>query len=523
MVLGVGKRRDAADHPGVASRAESREPRANFVLLSALVFVLALVLGSVRPAVAAGPLGTVVPSLVVAAEPEWSERRTENLLLRFDPDDAVAVEWYAKFVEETYRGVVDVFGFAPRPGIVVTFYSDQQSYGEVNPLAGREESILAHARPADREVGLALWRLEKQSEALRRDAVRHELTHVVLGEMSNNRLPIGFQEGIAQYLEQDPEQRQKLARLLRRGQEAGQLLSFVDLNRQRPFLARAGTAYPQSYSMVVFLAERYGFGRVVELVRATDDADNLDRAARVAFGKPLAELEQEWREFLPSFLDGGWARNDLDLWDLAEPRQMMGEGKYAEAREPLERAARLFEGLGRADKLEQARVEQRRAAAAVQAAELGQRGSTALEGHDYPAAVELLGQAEAFWTSVGDGARVQATVAARDEARRGVEATDALDRARAALDNWRLTEATERAQEAGRTFVILDDAGRAAEANTVLDGVEETRTRLGMAAVGGGAIGLAAVGLTWAARRRPRPITPASAAAGLSRERDWSL
>ena len=124
-------------------------------------------------------LGPTAPA--VAAEPEWVERQTEHLVLRFAPADDAEVLWYAGFVEDAYRYVVDVFGHEPRPGIVLTFYSDEDAYAAANPLAGREEGVLAHARPGSREIGLALGRLPKQSEILRRDAIRHELTHVVLG------------------------------------------------------------------------------------------------------------------------------------------------------------------------------------------------------------------------------------------------------------------------------------------------------------------------------------------------------
>src|SRR5215217_5341374 len=270
-------------------------------------------------------------SLVVsAAELPQQERRAGPLIVRYvGADDAAGqaeFAWYASAVEQAYKDVQDVFAVAlketqtpVRSEIVVTVYGTDAAYAEANPTAGQEEGVLGHAQPSEGTIGVAASRLRDKTEGFRRDAIRHELTHVVLGDLSNQRLPIGFQEGIAQYLERDIDQRQRFANVVRRGQEANQLLHFADLNRQRSFLSAAGLTYPQSYSMVVFLAERYGFGKVIQFVSATRDVKTLDEAVRQVFGRSLTELEADWRDFLPGYLDRGWARNDLDLWTLEQP------------------------------------------------------------------------------------------------------------------------------------------------------------------------------------------------------------
>lgn len=460
------------------------------------------------------------------AEPEWLERQTEHVVLRFAPDDAAEVDWYAGFVEGVYGDVSDVFGHTPSPGIVVTFYGDQAAYAVANPIAGLDEGVLAHARLDTREVGVALWRLRKQGETPRRDALRHELTHVVLGEMSNNRLPIGFHEGLAQYVEQDVEQRGRLARLLRRGVQEQRILSFDDLQRQRPFLARATVAYPQSYSVVAFLSERYGFGHLVRLVNTLRDEPHFDEAVRRSFGRSLDELEVEWRASLPGFLDGGYAKNELDLWDMTEPRRLLAEGRYAEAQEGFVRAERLFGDLGRAEKLELSRRGLTQSKAGLEATDVGRRGVTALEGHEYATAAGLLGQAVTLWSVVGDADRVESAEFGLEQARRGEEGVQQLGRARDLLESWQIPSARADAVHAGTTFASLGDARRTDEANAVLAEAQDAQTRLAFGAIGGGAAGLTAIGLTWGVtRRRGRraqsaETPPLALAAG---ERDWSL
>jgi hypothetical protein len=322
-------------------------------------------------------------------------------------------------------------------------------------------------------------------------------------------LPIGFQEGIAQYMERDTDQRRRFAATIRQGMDAGQLLHFADLNRSRPFLARARLAYPESYSMVVYLAGRYGFGQVIHLVEATRDADTLDAAATAVLGRSMADLEQEWLAFLPSFLDQDWARNDLDLWDLAIPQQQLAVGQYAAARENLERAERLFTNVGRDDRAAEARADRDRAQTGIEATDLTRDGTAALSVYDYDSAATLLGQAEQRWRDVGDAQRSALAGEAATQARDGQAATAQLDDARRQLDGWHFQEADEQAFAAGQALSDLGDAPRTEEARQVMVDAQQLRTRLGLAAVGSGAVGVTGLGAAWLfGRRRRRPHTP---------------
>jgi len=355
------------------------------------------------------------------------------------------------------------------------------------------------------EIGIGVARLRDKPEITRRDSMRHELTHIVLGDLSNQHLPIGFQEGIAQYLERDLDQRRRFAAALRKGQDAGQLLNFGDLNRQRSFLARAPLAYPESYSMVVYLAGRYGFGQVIHLVEATSHAATFDDASRQAFGRSLADLETEWHAFLPSFLDQGCVRNDLDLWDLSEPRQQMAGGQYADARDGLERAERLFMSVGRPDRAEQARADRERAQSGVEAADLTRDGTAALSVYDYGSAVTLLDRAEGRWLDVGDGRRSTLAGVAAAQAHDGQAAVSQLGEARRQLDGWHFQAADELAFAAGQALSDLGDAARTEEARQVIADAHQLRARLGLAALGSGAVGVGGLGLVWLVGGRRRP------------------
>ncbi len=474
------------------------------------------------------------PAIASAAERSQQERRAGPLVVRYvggdDAGSQAEFAWYASAVELAYQDVQDVFkvaleetGTKPRDEIVVTLYGDDDAYARANPVAGHEEGVLGHAQPSEGVIGIAVARLREKSEGFRRDSIRHELAHVALGDLSSQKLPIGFQEGIAQYLEHNIDQRQRFAAAVRRGRESSQLLSFTDLNRQRPFLSAAGLAYPQSYSMVVYLAERYGFGQVVKLVTTVRDVNTLDEAVRRVFERSLAEVESDWQAFLPGYLDQSWSRNDLDLWGLAEPRRLLDEGKYAEARDLYDRAEALFTSVNRPDRLALAQAERQRAVSGLEAVDLTQRGMAALTAGQYDDAADLLGQGERRWTELGDARRVSLASLAVTQARDGQAAVLQLEDARRQLEGWHFQAADDLAYDAGQVLAELGDEARTEEARQVMRDAQQLRTRLGLAAAGGGVAGVGLLGLAWAAsrRRRPRPVAtpPGVAAVG----GDWSL
>jgi hypothetical protein len=470
------------------------------------------------------------PALVIAAERHQQEQRSGPLVMRYVGDDEAERIWYFAAVEQAYEDVQDVLAVPlretntpTRDEIVVTLYGDDQEYTRANPVAGREDGVLGHANTSAGVIGVAAARLRDKSEGFRRDAIRHELTHVALGDLSNQRLPIGFQEGIAQYLERDLDQRQRFASTVRRGRDEGVLLSIQDLNRQRPFLSAAGLSYPQSYSFVVFLAERYGFGRVLDLVTTTRDATTLDEAVTRVFERSLTELEADWKAFLPGYLDQTWARNDLDLWDLAAPRQHLEGGKFAEARDLYDRAEALFVSMERPDRVDLVRTERQRAVTGLEALDLTHRGMAALMAWEYDNAADLLGQAQQRWTDLGDRRRAELTGLGFNQARDGQAALAQLEEARSHLERWQFQPADDLAYEAGHALAELGDEARTEEARQVMRDAQDLRTRLGLAAAGGGVVSVGLVGLGWMVSRRrrqqPIPVRPGVAVM----ERDWSL
>lgn len=183
----------------------------------------------------------------------------------------------------------------------------------------REAATLPAVAPAGRSappwaIGVAYPDLGVISVAIRRGAhisdpvqtLRHELAHIALGTALGKRAPHWLHEGFAYQhsMEWSWDRTETLAGMA----WFGGIVPLDQLDRTFPAEELpAHRAYAQSYDFVGFLSrrgrwedsaddgDRWPFRRFLTAVGSGTD---LDAAAVRAFGKPLAELFDEWRSDL---------------------------------------------------------------------------------------------------------------------------------------------------------------------------------------------------------------------------------
>lgn len=185
----------------------------------------------------------------------------------------------------------------------------------------RDAADLAGVAPAGRgapawAVGVAYPDLGVISIALRRGAtivdaestLKHELGHIALGVALGDKAPHWLHEGFAyQHAgEWSWDRMETLAGMA----WFGGIVPIEDLDRSFPAEELpAHRAYAQSYDFVGYLSrrgryedknddgDRWPFRRFLTIVGQTGD---MNAAAKTAFGRPLHELFEEWREDLTS-------------------------------------------------------------------------------------------------------------------------------------------------------------------------------------------------------------------------------
>ncbi|MFL7840200.1 MAG: peptidase MA family metallohydrolase [Candidatus Promineifilaceae bacterium] len=131
-----------------------------------------------------------------------------------------------------------------------------------------------------------------------RSTVRHELTHLVLGQYGRSCVggdrPSWLEEGLAMYAEGEPTQD-----MLDNLDDALRNNSFIPLRSLNgAFPAHsdsANLAYNESFSVVQFLSEEYGPQSISNLILALATGESYDVALEQVYGFNVDGLEQAWR------------------------------------------------------------------------------------------------------------------------------------------------------------------------------------------------------------------------------------
>ncbi|MDW8148451.1 MAG: hypothetical protein RMJ48_19410 [Roseiflexaceae bacterium] len=186
------------------------------------------------------------PVQAQATLPQWYELRTQKFAILYADGDLAHAEKYAAFVDEVYDEITSIFGHAVPTPVTLRLYPTRHAYDAANPLAASVQGIIAHADFRRNEVVVILDQTTGQSPEEIKNNVRHELTHIVLAELSANRLNVGFHEGIAQYVERpSPELERKVA-ALRQALERDALLPWSALDDRDQIYGSPQVGYPQN-------------------------------------------------------------------------------------------------------------------------------------------------------------------------------------------------------------------------------------------------------------------------------------
>jgi tetratricopeptide (TPR) repeat protein len=455
---------------------------------------------------------------VLSAQPRDQQLTTQYFTIYYPYGEEKTAEWYAGFADDVYVAVSELLGAEPVGGLVLNIYATEAQYSQANPIAETHPGVMAHAIPELREIGVAVERLRKEAPELARESFRHEMTHIVAGAVSYQRLPIGFQEGLAQYNELSSSRAQEVVQAVQAAQTAGEpLLSLREMNSRRVFRQRLDLAYPQSYTVMAFLAEEYGMGAFAQFLVELRDTRDWRDAFVYSYGVPIEQLEAEWQAFLPGFLKDGWRLNVLSAYDLSPGIALYESGRFTEAKEHFARSERLLRELGKLTRAGEAADQLAKADKAVRAAASTDKAREQLLAHDYAASLRNARDATTAFTDLElQDQRTRAEEVASFAAR-GVEALSGLERARTYLGVFNLPGAREEARRAAEEFAQLGDANRLEEANQIMSSMTGWQRLAGVLALAAGCLTVG-VGMFATLRSRRRKYSPQPAVVTLREE-----
>ncbi|HEY3359495.1 MAG TPA: tetratricopeptide repeat protein [Polyangia bacterium] len=260
---------------------------------------------------------------VIPKEYRFIERG--RLRLRVPAQDRALLERYAlPLLERAYADFERRYGALPFPKVQVELFADHQHYavrtvglpglGALGVCFGRVVTALG-PRAGQFNWAMVLW---------------HELAHVFAIQLSQSRVPRWFTEGLSEWESQRarPEWRRKSTSEIVAALEAGTLPRLAHLNaaftRARS-LDHMVLAYQQSALVVDFLVRRFGFPKIVEMLRLFGQGLPTDAVLRRATGHGPDALDAEFRADLRARLPryfGAFAPRyerfrDLGPWEQA--------------------------------------------------------------------------------------------------------------------------------------------------------------------------------------------------------------
>lgn len=437
---------------------------------------------------------------VLAQDNDWVEQPTDHFIILFTPNHIDVASEYAGFVDVVYEETANAFNYSASNPITLRLYPTFEDYYEVNPLARNMPGVVAHADFRRREVAVILPQTERQTEEEIQNNVRHELTHIIAADLSGNRLNTGFQEGIAQYMEQhSPGLIQQKTQYLADSYQRGQLLSWSDFDDRDAVYSNPQISYPQTLSIISFLVERYGFDTLRNFLVISKNSSGYRSALERAYGVSPADLEEQWRDWLPSYIEGGYLNKSVGSYDLSYPRRLLEAGRYAEAEAELTSAIEWMVTNPEGDDVTAAPSEEMLtdAEAMLNQSQQGQQAEAqahearaALEQGQYELARQKIEQARASYAALNDTRQNDVLDSYAERVERGLWAIAQLERARSQKDALRFLDATAAADAAANEFAAIGDVENFNQAMELRRSLDTRQRIVGMGLLVFGIVGL---------------------------------
>lgn len=362
-------------------------------------------------------------------------------------------------------------------------------YGEIGDYQGAVAAIervelegqIAVADPANAVIVLPVDSFDSLTALDAENQLRHALSHVVAGWATGLRMPRGFDEGLAQYVERPnlPVQA-RLAALVQSASQDGKLTSWSNLNRAIP-LDEDDIERAQNYSIVAYLIKHQGLPDLWDFLDKLKVAETWRDAMNIAFAPTTSDqIERQWKEDIPAWAAGDWRWNLMTGFDLETARQQLIRGNFEGAASALEISEQLLRDVDApeltaevAELKDQARIGD---LAETKMAEAQQ----ALEQFVYDRAAAAVAQAEEQYAQLPPEIRPDELIATyKDMAARGMAATNQLQIAHIQAGNWAEYANTRAAAvAAGADFAALGDREQRDDANQLVGVMDQEQLRI---------------------------------------------
>lgn len=443
--------------------------------------------------VIAATLLALAPRTTLAAPPTagtisgWSNAETTSFQIYAQGDDPSAAANFTVAYGGMLEAAIDelrlVFAMEPRPNrIVVYAYSDQADYTAAVTATGRREidGITVVADGTAHDITLFQPAFVQLPTIEAENQLRHAVSHVLTAITTDGKIPWGFDEGIAQYVERPVnENLARIAGVLQAANQRGEIPSWSDFNRKTPVVDPA-LAAAESYAVVAYLIDTYKLGPLAQFLKALPSAAEWTDAIRTAYGRNEEALETPWKANLPKWITSDWRKNLIAGFDLEPARALLKQANYAAAYTALQPSLALYDQLNGPPQLADVKTMARQCEIGTQGETLMDQTQQALAAHAYDRAANLLTQAKLLFDQLPPEQQPIEFLTTYDGlAQAGLTAGAQLDRARQLAHSWRdYLDARAAAKASGKAYAKLGDSDGAAQAQSVLDDLDKRQRRI---------------------------------------------
>jgi tetratricopeptide (TPR) repeat protein len=228
---------------------------------------------------------------------EYTFQSSKSFRIRYhNSEKAVLSRFLEPTMERAFADMVRRYGFTPKLPVTLELYADRSDYGirtvglpDIGVLGVCFGQVITAMSPATGNLnwGMVLW---------------HELGHVFAIQLSNSRVPRWFTEGLSEYetLIARPDWRRENDADLYGAVANGTLPSIGDLNSEfmQPDQNAVVVAYFQSAVTIEYLAQTYGFPKIVEALKLYGKGQETPAVLKAITGKTVAQLDADFRAYL---------------------------------------------------------------------------------------------------------------------------------------------------------------------------------------------------------------------------------
>jgi cellulose synthase operon protein C len=218
--------------------------------------------------------------------------------IRYHKKEKAVLERYVpKMLDQAWDSMVKRYGYTPKMPVSIELYADSEAFSIRTsglPNIGIQgvcfgQSLAALSPGAGQfNWGNILW---------------HELGHVFAIQQSKNHVPRWFTEGLSEYetIIARPEWRREEEPALFSALNAGRVPPLEGFNRAFTHVdsvADVTMAYYAASQLVVFMAEKYGFSKVVDMLPRWGKGERTPEVVKGALGISHEEVDKEFRVWL---------------------------------------------------------------------------------------------------------------------------------------------------------------------------------------------------------------------------------